>query len=69
MASVAMDSRRRTKLFGVVVTSMAEWPNKVEASIFALKTDMWKMAATTHECVEPVCTLDPVCGSAGASGF
>ena len=36
---VAMDSRRRTKLSGVVVTSMAEWPDKVEASIFALKTD------------------------------
>ena len=46
-----MDSRRRTKLSGVVVTSMAEWPDKVEASIFALKTDLWKMAATTHECV------------------
>ena len=27
---------------------MAEWPNKVEASISALKTDLWKMAATTH---------------------
>ena len=49
--------------------SMAEWPDKVEASIFALKTDLWKVAATTHECVEPVCTLDPVCGSAGASSF
>ena len=66
---VAMDSRRRTKLSGVVVTSMAEWPDKVEASIFALKTDLWKMAATTHECVGPVCAPDPVCGSAGASGF
>ena len=30
---VAMDSRRRTKLSGVVVTSIAEWPDKVEASI------------------------------------
>ena len=27
---------------------MAEWPDKVEASISALKTDLWKMAATTH---------------------
>ena len=26
---------------------MAEWPDKVEA-ISALKTDQWKMAATTH---------------------
>ena len=27
---------------------MAEWPDKVEVSISALKTDLWKMAATTH---------------------
>ena len=33
------------------LTSMAEWPDKVEASMYALKTDLWKMAATTHECV------------------
>ena len=26
---------------------MAEWPDKVEASISALKKNMWKMAATT----------------------
>ena len=25
---------------------MAEWPDKIEASISALKTDLWKMAAT-----------------------
>ena len=42
-----MDSRRR-QLSGVMVASMAEWPDKVEASISALKTDQWKMAATTH---------------------
>ncbi|EMS50891.1 hypothetical protein TRIUR3_24062 [Triticum urartu] len=54
-----MDSRRRTKLSGVVVTSMAEWPDKVEASIFTLKPDLWKMAAMTHECVGSVCTPDP----------
>ena len=46
-----MDSRRRSVLSGVMVASMAEWPNKVEGSISALKTDLWKMAATTHECV------------------
>ena len=46
-----MDSRRRRLLSGVMVTSMAEWPDKVEASISALKTDRWKMAATAHECV------------------
>ena len=28
-----MDSRRRRKLSGVMGTSMAEWPDKVEASI------------------------------------
>ena len=28
-----MDSRGRRLLFGVMVTSMAEWPNKVEALI------------------------------------
>ena len=28
-----LDSRRRRLLFGVMVTSMAEWPDKVEASI------------------------------------
>ena len=33
---------------GIMVASMAEWPDKVEASISALKTDLWKMAATTH---------------------
>ena len=33
---------------GIKVASMAEWPDKVEASISALKTDLWKMAATTH---------------------
>ena len=33
---------------GVKVASMTEWPDKVEASISALKTDRWKMAATTH---------------------
>ena len=43
-----MDSRRRRTLSGVMVASMAEWPDKVEASISALKTDLWKMAATTH---------------------
>ena len=43
-----MDSRRRRWLSGVMVASMAEWPNKVEASISALKTDLWKMTATTH---------------------
>uniref|UniRef100_M8C531 Uncharacterized protein n=1 Tax=Aegilops tauschii TaxID=37682 RepID=M8C531_AEGTA len=43
-----MDSRRWRQLSGVMVTSMAEWPDKVEASISALKTDPWKMAATTH---------------------
>ena len=31
-----------------MVASMAEWPDKVEASISALKTDQRKMAATTH---------------------
>ena len=35
-------------MFGVKVASMTEWPDKVEASISALKTDLWKMAATTH---------------------
>ena len=43
-----LDSRRRGLLSGVMVASMAEWPDKVEASISALKTDQWKMAATTH---------------------
>ena len=33
---------------GVKVASMAEWPDKVEASISALETDLWKMAAATH---------------------
>ena len=33
---------------GVKVASMAAWPDKVEVSISALKTDLWKMAATTH---------------------
>ena len=33
---------------GVKVASMTEWPDKVEASISALKTDLWKMAAMTH---------------------
>ena len=33
---------------GVKVASMAAWPDKVEASISALKMDLWKMAATTH---------------------
>ena len=28
-----MDSRRRRLLSGAMVTSMAEWPDKVEASI------------------------------------
>ena len=32
---------------GVMVASMAEWPDKVKASISSLKADMWKMAATT----------------------
>ena len=45
---VVLDSRRRGLLSGVMVASMAEWPDKVEASISALKTDLWKMAATTH---------------------
>jgi len=35
-------------LSGVKVASMTEWPDKVEASISALKTDQWKMATTTH---------------------
>ena len=35
-----MDSRRRRQLSGVMVASMAEWPDKVEASISALKTDL-----------------------------
>ena len=43
-----IDSRRRRQLSGVMVAPMAEWPDKVEASISALKTDVWKMAATTH---------------------
>ena len=43
-----MDSRRRRVLSGVMVASMAEWPDKVEASISALKTDLRKMAAMTH---------------------
>ena len=43
-----MDSRRRRWLSGVMVGSMAEWPDKVEASISSLKTDLWKMAVTTH---------------------
>ena len=43
-----MDSRRRSLLSGVMVALMVEWPDKVEASISALKTDQWKMAPTTH---------------------
>ena len=43
-----MDSRRWGQLSSVMVASMAEWPDKVEASISALETDLWKMAATTH---------------------
>ena len=43
-----MDSRRRRQLSGVMVASMAEWSDKVEASISALKTDMWKIASTIH---------------------
>ena len=35
-------------MFGVKVASMAACPDKVEVSISALKTDLWKMAATTH---------------------
>ena len=34
-----LDSHRRRLLSGVMVASMAEWPDKVEASISALKTD------------------------------
>ena len=45
---MVMDSRRRRLLSGVMVASMAEWPDKVEASISALETDLWKMAVTTH---------------------
>ena len=45
---VVMDSRRWRQLSGVMVALMAEWPDKVEASIFALKTDLWKMTATTY---------------------
>ncbi|XBI64694.1 hypothetical protein VPH35_044755 [Triticum aestivum] len=45
---VVMDSRRWRQLSGVMVASMTEWPDKVEASISALKTDLWKMAATTN---------------------
>ena len=55
---------------GIMVASMAEWPDKVEASISALKTDLWNDDGDdTCECVRPVCAPDPVCGSAGASGF
>ena len=36
---VVLDSRRRGLLSGVMMASMAERPNKIEASISALKTD------------------------------
>ncbi|KAE8798371.1 hypothetical protein D1007_26467 [Hordeum vulgare] len=42
-----------------MMTSMAEWLHKVEASISALKTDRWKMAATAHECVRSVLCPTP----------
>ena len=35
-----LDSRRRRLLSGVMVASMAEWPDKVEVSISAVKKDL-----------------------------
>ena len=65
-----MDPRRRRTPSGVMVASMVECPVKVEASIFALKMDLWNDGGDDIcECVRPVCAPDPVCGSAGASGF
>ena len=50
-----MDSRRGRTLSGVMVASMAEWPDKVEASISALKTNLWNDGGDdTCECVRPV---------------
>ena len=43
-----MDSRRRTTLFGVVVASMVERSDMVDASVSALKMDRWKMVAATR---------------------
>ena len=51
-----------------MVSSMAEWPDKVEASISEDGT-VEDGGGDTCECVRPVCAPDPVCGSAGASGF
>ena len=43
---VARDTRRRSTLSGVVVASMAEWPDKVDASVHALRMDRGKTEVT-----------------------
>ena len=43
---VAMDTRRRSTLSGIVVASMAEWPDKVDASVHALRMDQGKTEVT-----------------------
>ena len=50
-----MDSRRRTTLSDVVVASMAEWPDKVDASVHALRMDRGKTEVTAlcSVCVVP----------------
>ena len=43
---VAMDTRRRSTLSGVVVASMAERPDKVDTSVHALRIDRGKTEVT-----------------------
>ena len=43
---VVRDTRRRSTLSGVVVASMAERPDKVDASVHALRMDRGKMEVT-----------------------
>ena len=65
-----MDSRRRTTLSGVMVASMAEWPDKGRSlNICSEDGPVEDGGDDTCECVRPVYAPDPVCGSAGASGF
>ena len=43
---VAMDSRSRTTLSGIVVASMAERPGMVDASVSDLRMDRWMKEVT-----------------------
>ena len=43
---VAMNTRRRTMLYGIMVASMQERSDKVDASVSSLRMDRWKMEVT-----------------------